>query len=111
MDETFKILVDGLSQKYNKLISMEPVSIDTSPSDTPKGGVYLFYENEIHIPKQAIIKECANIANRAMKLSDCVERRYKGQIESLKQPLIKKCAAIANAAMMTADYVQRRLTK
>jgi hypothetical protein len=47
MDEKFRILVEGLSQKYNDLISMEPVTIDTSPRDTPKGGVYLFYENEI----------------------------------------------------------------
>lgn len=47
MDERFRVLVEGLSQKCNELISMEPVFIDTSPSDTPKGGVYLFYENEI----------------------------------------------------------------
>jgi hypothetical protein len=41
----FKKLTDGLHEKYLQLISMPPVTIDTAPRDTPKGGVYLFSED------------------------------------------------------------------
>ncbi len=44
MDRKFKDLVDGLQQKYEALIGMTPVTVDTAPIDTPKGGVYLFSE-------------------------------------------------------------------
>lgn len=44
MDRKFKDLVVGLQHKYEALISMTPVTVDTAPKDTPKGGVYLFSE-------------------------------------------------------------------
>ena len=44
MDSKFKDLVDGQQQKYEALIGMTPVAVDTAPKDTPKGGVYLFSE-------------------------------------------------------------------
>jgi hypothetical protein len=45
MDDVFKTLIDGLHKKYQDLISMSPVTIDTTPSNCPVGGVYLFSEN------------------------------------------------------------------
>ena len=45
MDDTFKTLIDGLHNKYQDLISMSPVTIDTTPNNYPVGGVYLFSEN------------------------------------------------------------------
>jgi hypothetical protein len=45
MDKEFKDLIDGLHGKYEALISMKPVTIDTAPADTPRGGVYLFTED------------------------------------------------------------------
>lgn len=42
MDASFKTLLDGLHQKYEELIAMRPVTIETVPDDCPKGGVYLF---------------------------------------------------------------------
>ena len=45
MDDTFKTLIDGLHKKYQDLISMSPVTIDTTPNNCPVGGVYLFSEN------------------------------------------------------------------
>ena len=45
MDDTFKTLIDGLHNKYQDLISMSPVTIDTTPNNCPVGGVYLFSEN------------------------------------------------------------------
>jgi len=44
MDDKFRSLIDGLHQKYQDLISMTPVTIDTTPDDCPVGGVYLFSE-------------------------------------------------------------------
>ena len=44
MDRKFKVLIEGLHQKYEELLRMSPVTVDTAPKDTPKGGVYLFSE-------------------------------------------------------------------
>jgi len=49
MDNKFQILLDGLHEKYQQLISMFPVTIGTIPKDCPKGGVYLFTENGNHL--------------------------------------------------------------
>jgi len=49
MDTAFKTFIDGLHHKYRELISMEPVTIDTTPNNCPVGGVYLFSENGIHL--------------------------------------------------------------
>ena len=42
MNPRFKGLVDGLHSKFESLMSMAPVTVDTAPNDTAKGGVYLF---------------------------------------------------------------------
>jgi hypothetical protein len=49
MDQKFKSLIDSLHAKYEQLIAMTPVTVDTAPSDTPKGGIYLFTENGRHL--------------------------------------------------------------
>lgn len=49
MDETFKSIIDGLHKKYQELVSMRPLTIDTTPEDCPVGGVYLFTENGKHL--------------------------------------------------------------
>jgi len=45
MDKKFQELTDDLHKKYEALISMKPVTVDTAPPDSPKGGVYLFTED------------------------------------------------------------------
>ena len=45
MDAKFTALIDGLHKKYEMLISMVPVTVDTTPSDCPVGGIYLFSEH------------------------------------------------------------------
>ena len=45
MDDTFKTFIYGLHDKYQALIAMSPVTIDTVPNNCPTGGVYLFSEN------------------------------------------------------------------
>jgi len=49
MDNKFTTIIDGLHKKYQELISMPPVTIDTIPSDCPVGGVYLFSEQGKHL--------------------------------------------------------------
>lgn len=49
MDENFKNLISEFNNKYNELISMAPLMIDSVPSNCPVGGVYLFSENGIHL--------------------------------------------------------------
>ena len=45
MNAKFAVLIDGLHKKYEMLISMTPVTVDTTPSDCPVGGIYLFSEH------------------------------------------------------------------
>lgn len=49
MDNSFRELIDGLHGKYLELVSMQPVTIDTTPDNCPVGGVYLFTENGKHL--------------------------------------------------------------
>lgn len=45
MDRKFQDLIEGLHNKYEELICMPPLTVDTAPKDTPEGGVYLFSED------------------------------------------------------------------
>ena len=38
----FKMFVDRLDEKFERLLAMSPVTAETIPSTAPKGGVYLF---------------------------------------------------------------------
>jgi len=49
MDQKFKDLIDGLHRRYEDLMAMSPVTIDTTPNECPVGGVYLFSENGTHL--------------------------------------------------------------
>jgi len=44
MDSRFKPFVERLEAKFQELISMSPVKIDSLPSQMPTGGVYVFYK-------------------------------------------------------------------
>lgn len=48
MDARFAEILNSLHAKYEELIAMEPVTIDTAPPG-PKGGVYLFSNNGKHL--------------------------------------------------------------
>ncbi len=45
MHPRFKGLVENLHAKFEALSAMQPVTVDTAPADTPKGGIYLFSED------------------------------------------------------------------
>lgn len=47
MDEKFKIFTEKLERKYVELIEMKPVIAEQVPSNTPKGGIYLFSEDSL----------------------------------------------------------------
>jgi len=49
MDEKFRNLIEDLHKKYEELMSMPPLTVDTVPSDCPTGGIYLFTENGVHL--------------------------------------------------------------
>lgn len=42
MHPKFQALIEDLHIKFESLMKMNPVMIDTIPDDSPKGGVYLF---------------------------------------------------------------------
>ena len=46
MDKKFQDIIEGLHKKYEELISMSSITVDTAPKDTPTGGVYLFSEKD-----------------------------------------------------------------
>lgn len=45
MNPRFRRLVERLSEKHRRLMRMSPVSVDTAPRHSPKGGVYVFSKN------------------------------------------------------------------
>ena len=49
MNSHFKDIIESLHPKFETLIMMEPVTVDTLPKDTPKGGIYLFSDNGCHL--------------------------------------------------------------
>ena len=49
MDEKFAEFANSLAPKYNELMAMRPVRIDSLPNSMPKSGVYLFSEGESHL--------------------------------------------------------------
>ena len=48
MDARFAEIVNSLHAKYEELMAMKPVTIDTAPPG-PEGGVYLFSKNGQHL--------------------------------------------------------------
>ena len=49
MHEKFKPLITELHAKYEELIAMPPLRVDTVPKDAPVGGVYLFSSGGDHL--------------------------------------------------------------
>jgi hypothetical protein len=49
MNEQFRIFVEGLHPKFEKLMTMEPVINGKLPKNMPKSGIYLFSENGKHL--------------------------------------------------------------
>lgn len=49
MNPQFAALIESLNSKFELLMSMPPVTVDTAPKDTPKGGIYLFTSAGCHL--------------------------------------------------------------
>jgi hypothetical protein len=49
MNDKFKDLISQLHTKFEILMAMPPVTVDTVPKDTPTGGVYLFSVGNDHL--------------------------------------------------------------
>jgi hypothetical protein len=49
MNPQFAALIESLDSKYESLMLMAPVTVDTAPKNTPKGGVYLFSSGGRHL--------------------------------------------------------------
>lgn len=49
MDSRFARYVENLHEKYEQLMAMEPVTMESPLHNTPEGGVYLFSEGGSHL--------------------------------------------------------------
>ncbi len=49
MQEKFKRLISELDTKYEALMSMAPLTVETVPKDAPIGGIYLFSSGGKHL--------------------------------------------------------------
>ena len=49
MHDKFKPLITELYSKYEELMAMRPLTVDTVPKDAPTGGVYLFSAGDEHL--------------------------------------------------------------
>lgn len=72
IDDKFFGLLSSLDSKFNQLIEMIPQKSNDLPNNTPKGGVYLFSEQEKHLycgRTKRIIKD--RIKNHYSTGKDC----------------------------------------
>ena len=49
MDSRFARYMENLHEKYEQLMAMEPVTMESPLHNTPEGGVYLFSEGASHL--------------------------------------------------------------
>ncbi len=49
MDSRFARFVENLHEKYEQLMAMEPVTMESPLHNTPEGGIYLFSEGASHL--------------------------------------------------------------
>jgi hypothetical protein len=49
MHEEFKKFIDGLDEQLRQLLHMVPLTLEQPIRNSPKGGVYLFTENGVHL--------------------------------------------------------------
>lgn len=49
MNHQFAELIADLNSRFESLMAMPPVTVDTVPMDTPAGGVYLFSHADRHL--------------------------------------------------------------
>ena len=49
MNEIFRQHVESLHAKYEALIGMQPVLLQTLPKDMPRSGIYVFSEGDAHL--------------------------------------------------------------
>jgi hypothetical protein len=49
MHEEFRKFTDGLDEQLRKLLQMAPLTLEQPIRNSPKGGVYLFTENGVHL--------------------------------------------------------------
>ena len=49
MDPRFATYMENLHEKYEQLMAMEPVTMESPLHNTPEGGVYLFSEGGSHL--------------------------------------------------------------
>jgi hypothetical protein len=92
VDDKFKTFIEGLSQKYQELISMSPVTIDTMPDNCPVGGVYLFSEDDMPL-----------YAGRTKRK---IKTRLKGHINTAND-----CPFAWHLALESTEVKRRRYTK
>ena len=45
----FSTLIEHLHSKFEVLVSMAPVTVNSVPRDSPKGGIYLFSNKGVHL--------------------------------------------------------------
>ena len=72
MDPSFRSLTEQLDAKFRLLMAMSPLAASEVPNDTPKGGVYLFSENGVHLyAGRTKRKLCVRIRNHFSTAKDC----------------------------------------
>jgi hypothetical protein len=100
MDSRFTRYMENLHEKYEHLMAMEPVTMESLLHNTPEGGVYLFSEGASHL----------YVGRSKLKLN----KRLRGHIrKSAKDsPLAFKLAREATGQTVTSysgDYTREKL--
>ena len=100
MDSRFARYMENLHEKYDQLMEMEPVTMESPLHNTPEGGVYLFSEGASHL-----------YVGRSKRQ---LNKRLRGHIrKSAKDsPLAFKLAREATGQTVTSysgDYIREKL--
>ncbi len=100
MDSRYARYMENIHEKYEQLMAMEPVTMESSLHNTPEGGVYLFSEGASHL-----------YVGRSKRQ---LNKRLRGHIrKSAKDsPLAFKLAREATGQTVTSysgDYIREKL--
>lgn len=83
MDSRFARYIENLHEKYEQLMAMEPVTMESPLHNTPEGGVYLFSEGASHLyvgrSKRQLNKRLRGHIRKSAKDSFKLAREATGQ--------------------------------
>ena len=118
MNEEFKKHINGLDEQLRQLLQMAPLTLEQPIRNSPKGGVYLFSENGVHLYVGRTKRHFAvRLKGHINTATDCpfafrIARKETGFTESAYSGDGTRKKLLANADFVNAyEAAKRRIKK